>query len=235
MRKSPTKIKPGDRFGRLVARSHHHMLKSKRYLIFDCDCGSSKIIAAHGVVQGQTKSCGCLMRESRSKRRTPGDGVHVNKVLRQYQKSAKMRKIEWQLRRDEFEALIRGKCIYCGDLHGNLTFYKRRQEGFAYNGIDRLDPSKPYHIENCASCCGTCNLAKRSMTHDQFTSWIKKCAKNLKSKAAIQSSAFAPTPQATVNCAPITESLFAWSASNTKNKSENALQRNCLALSVAEK
>lgn len=181
MRKSPTMIKPGDRFNRLVAKSYHHTGKhSRRYFIFDCDCGNSKIITAEAAISGNTKSCGCLAREVKRAKRLPGNSGVVNHLVLQYKRHANGRGIKWQLLRDEFESLVRGKCIYCGESHGNMKITKNCREGFAYNGIDRLDPSKPYQIKNCASCCGVCNRAKGVMTYEQFTSWIKKCAKNIK-------------------------------------------------------
>lgn len=42
------------------------------------------------------------------------------------------------------------------------------------NGIDRIDPTKPYALGNIVPCCETCNYAKKVQTHDQF---IKQATK----------------------------------------------------------
>ncbi|GEM_PF-1453227 len=58
----------GQRFGKLVARelAGADRFGAKKWL-FDCDCGYSKVIGAHDVKRGNTRSCGCLRRTSRDK------------------------------------------------------------------------------------------------------------------------------------------------------------------------
>lgn len=46
-------------------------------------------------------------------------------------------------------------CYYCGTTNGE-------------NGIDRIDPTKPYVLGNIVPCCESCNYAKKVQTHDQF-------------------------------------------------------------------
>jgi hypothetical protein len=45
---------------------------------------------------------------------------------------------------------------------------------YVYNGIDRIDSSIGYVIENCISCCGRCNVAKMSESQQDFLSWIDR-------------------------------------------------------------
>lgn len=54
----------GQRFGRLVAVEY---VGNKKWL-FQCDCGNTKIICKKSVINGDTKSCGCLARELTAKR-----------------------------------------------------------------------------------------------------------------------------------------------------------------------
>ena len=51
-------------------------------------------------------------------------------------------------------------CFYCG---------KKR-----CLGIDRLDNSKDYTIENCVPCCGCCNRMKMDLTPNFFFQQINK-------------------------------------------------------------
>ena len=47
------------------------------------------------------------------------------------------------------------------------------------NGIDRLDSSKPYEVDNCVSCCSKCNYMKQDNTEQEFIDQIKKIYNNL--------------------------------------------------------
>ena len=40
------------------------------------------------------------------------------------------------------------------------------------NGIDRIDSSKGYTVENSVACCKYCNTAKNTMSVDEFLKWI---------------------------------------------------------------
>jgi hypothetical protein len=44
------------------------------------------------------------------------------------------------------------------------------------NGIDRVDNTKGYSVDNCVPCCRRCNVAKADMTPDQFLGWASLVA-----------------------------------------------------------
>lgn len=75
--------------------------------------------------------------------------------------SAKQRFIPWDLTMEEFMEHWQKDCYYCAD-------------SIQYIGLDRLDPSKGYEVDNVVSCCKKCNFAKHLMSHDEF---IEKCHK----------------------------------------------------------
>ena len=54
-------IRPGDRFGRLVAIAP----KSRRTWTFLCDCGKECVARSGNAISGNTRSCGCLLEECR--------------------------------------------------------------------------------------------------------------------------------------------------------------------------
>ena len=55
----------GDKFNRLTAIKFDHKDKGyNQFWIFRCDCGNEKIIKVSHFKSGDTKSCGCLQRES---------------------------------------------------------------------------------------------------------------------------------------------------------------------------
>jgi len=55
----PTKLKPGDKFGRLTVVKYAGNGKQ----VCRCDCGNETIVATVTLTSGHTKSCGCLRRE----------------------------------------------------------------------------------------------------------------------------------------------------------------------------
>lgn len=91
-----------------------------------------------------------------------------------YVNNAKQRKIEWELDEQDFKHLITQNCYYCGaEPKQTLTStYKDKFE--AINGIDRIDSSKSYNVNNCVSCCSTCNMMKGTLSKYNFLSQIHK-------------------------------------------------------------
>ena len=57
-----------------------------------------------------------------------------------YKKNAKKRNLAFNITKEEFYALTKQPCKYCGDLQD-------------YNGIDRVDSTLGYYIDNCVPCC----------------------------------------------------------------------------------
>lgn len=55
----------GNRYGRLTVLLDCGQAKNGAYqYITMCDCGESKVILGHSMVNGSTKSCGCIRRET---------------------------------------------------------------------------------------------------------------------------------------------------------------------------
>lgn len=78
--------------------------------------------------------------------------------------NAKTRNINIEINNDTIESIINKQCYYCGD-----DFAK---------GIDRLDSSKSYSIENCVPCCYVCNRMKNKYSKDLFLEKVYKIYKN---------------------------------------------------------
>jgi len=47
------------------------------------------------------------------------------------------------------------------------------------DGLDRIDNTKGYVIDNVVPCCGHCNLMKRGMTVLEFKEHIQRIVKQL--------------------------------------------------------
>lgn len=85
---------------------------------------------------------------------------------------------EFNLPFEWFIHAIHAPCHYCGSQDANKISVASKRPGewlvkdFRYNGLDRLDNSVGYVIQNCVPCCFICNRAKNSMPYTLFVEWI---------------------------------------------------------------
>lgn len=98
-------------------------------------------------------------------RLAPGQAVR-NFVLRSYRIQAERRNLNWSLSDEQFDALLRLPCYYCGVCFSNSL--KIGNGRFEYNGIDRLVNSEGYSPENCVACCKTHNRMKMGQSAEEF-------------------------------------------------------------------
>jgi hypothetical protein len=92
-----------------------------------------------------------------------------NRLSSDYNKTktdAIKRNIEFNLSPDQFNYIKMFPCYLCGKK--NIIQHE--------NGIDRLDSNDVYNINNCKSCCGTCNFMKRRDTVHDFVRAVVKIA-----------------------------------------------------------
>lgn len=182
----------GLRFGRLVvlvlAEEHeikHHVGRSK-YWVCHCDCGNDKVICSHALMTGITTSCGCYHSEisaqmGRNTRGTKRPDVSLpiyvaglNGLYGKYKRQAKEKDRNFELTLEEFGDLTKQNCHYCGK-DPLQSFHKNQFNGdYLYNGLDRMDSSKGYTIDNVVTCCGECNRRKSDMPYEEFLAWIER-------------------------------------------------------------
>jgi len=93
-----------------------------------------------------------------------------------YRARAKKKGYKFDFTLTEFKALVTSPCVYCRK-DPQTRVHTRKSRGvsleFSANGIDRIDPNFGYTVENCVSCCSTCNIMKGAMTHEEFLEHIK--------------------------------------------------------------
>ena len=164
----------GMRRNMLVAVRELDRIKGMRCWLFFCDCGKEfpMLQAKFGV----RHSCGCKheLAPGRSER---------NRVLRGYKENAKRRGIPWELADENFDALTRAICHYCGAPPTNTAHWGKSKGAFMYNGIDRADNEKGYTVGNSLPCCKACNFLKRTLPYEDFILLVTKIASNLGVKA----------------------------------------------------
>lgn len=168
-------IQPGDKFNRLTCIGLSHIGKHNRtYFLFKCDCGNEKIILGSLVKSGNTKSCGCLSKEVKKSKIYPDNIGVTRQIILGYKRRAENRGFEWELTEEDVINIISKPCFYCGISASNMKITKNCKSGFAYNGIDRMDPKYGYFPGNCVPCCSQCNRAKMALKRDDFMMWIKR-------------------------------------------------------------
>lgn len=89
--------------------------------------------------------------------------------LAMYKSGAKKRGFDFELSKEEFLQFWQEPCFYCGS-------------GIETIGIDRIDSSKGYFMDNIVPCCSICNTMKLALPRDVF---IEHCQKVVKHSAVV--------------------------------------------------
>jgi len=165
----------GQRFGRWTVLKRVKGKRANAAWLCRCDCGTESSVYSDSLRSGKSKSCGCLRDEETSKRQRLPDGeAAFNSIVEQYRRQAAVRGYEWHLTRSDVRRLTKQTCSYCGCPPSQVRRRSSLRGDYVYNGIDRVDSDAGYTLENCVSCCGTCNRAKRNMSAEEFLSWVSR-------------------------------------------------------------
>lgn len=191
-----SKIQIGQVFGRLTVIEKTDNRK-RGAVVWKCECSCGKIIETKTdyLQQGWTKSCGCLNQEQWYKnvprllatnpKKIKSKKVYkFNGLLSSYKSNARRRNLKFELNKEEVFNVVSNPCYYCGH---NPKFIKTTeidpnnysQYSCAFNGMDRIDSTKGYHIDNVVSCCKSCNIAKHTRTQEEYELWIENSYKKL--------------------------------------------------------
>lgn len=106
----------------------------------------------------------CHNEATRKQAKTP-KGKYV-----EYKSGAKKRGFIFTLTFDEFMVFWNKNCFYCGDTIDGI-------------GLDRVDSSTGYSVENVESCCFRCNKMKAT---DSYSSFIERCRKIIQRHDSIE-------------------------------------------------
>lgn len=167
----------GEQFGKLTVLSFSHCdvheQYSRSYWNCLCECGNVVEVRRDHLTRGKTRSCGCLRSEKRGYRTDEGHTSLV-KLFSNYKSSAKVRNLPFELTFEQFKELSEQNCFYCGCPPSSFYNVKDANGGVLYNGIDRVDSSNGYTLDNVVTACGICNRAKLDMNQSEFLLWIER-------------------------------------------------------------
>lgn len=106
----------------------------------------------------------CINLRNRKYKKSPGG--RFNRSV----DAAKYKKLEWNISFEDYNKLIAQPCYYCE--------YPTEIE--TIGGLDRLDNSKGYLLENVVSCCLLCNNARRDFFTPEEMKRLGKVFKEFK-------------------------------------------------------
>lgn len=138
-----------------------------------CECGKT---TASNVCKS------CLASEASKKvagvpahNRLPDGEAAFNQLFGAYRLSAKDRQLNFDLDKQQFRSLTKKDCFYCGASPTAERAPSSAKKGkcvsggaYVYNGVDRVDSSVGYTVENAVSCCATCNRMKGVLSQADF-------------------------------------------------------------------
>lgn len=88
-------------------------------------------------------------------------------------KCALKRGLEFDISELQFAVLTSAPCRYCGAAPSQLAGREASYGRYLYNGLDRLNNSAGYTLDNVAPCCGHCNSAKSSQSVADFYAQVE--------------------------------------------------------------
>ena len=173
-----TKNEIGHRYGHLTVLVQAPTLYHKSRWQCRCDCGRITETSGNNLRVGYTRSCGC-------RRGGLNDSSAMRQARNLYRRNAQLRGLVFDISEEDFERITKLDCYYCGTHPSNV--YKIARKGkitntpYIYNGLDRIENTKGYSLDNVVPACIVCNRAKSDMPINEFIMWIKRlfqCAQN---------------------------------------------------------
>lgn len=194
MRKSPKRLNINQYIG--LTRENQEIINFKEYnvkgrhvYLVKCNYCNYEYCSTIGNFKDARKSGKCCKKCSNIQNKTykslTMSEAQVGIIFSNYKASAKIKKRNFSLSRDEFKELIFSKCHYCGANPNSFRIDRTKlvrvsDSAFLSNGIDRKDNNIGYTIKNSLTCCEDCNRAKRCLSYDQFLQLIKNICINMK-------------------------------------------------------
>lgn len=178
----------GTRFGSWTTTSLKYKNRSVNQSEIDvvCDCGKTATRYAGQLTSGVSWRCrGCSSKTRVNQTKVSGKTYVTKAAYGSYVKCAVRRDYSFDLSIEEFESFIFSNCGYCGATPKNQIKDRRMYADETplpkYNGIDRMNNSIGYTLDNSITCCRWCNEAKKAKSIEEFDTWMKGLSENYRS------------------------------------------------------
>lgn len=160
----------GRKFGywKVLKLTNHQKRNNSNIWKCKCICGKVKFLTGNNLRNG-SKSCGCKhnRRWRYGKYNVNARYTTIRNIMSRYNCEAKNRNLDFKLTFKEFKSLIFKSCFYCNIKKSSYQTCPNKIKLW-YNGIDRVDNTKGYFLENCVTCCKSCNSKKKSITPEMI-------------------------------------------------------------------
>lgn len=163
-------ISIGAKFGYWTVIESGLRVENIRAVRVRCECGTEKVKGYFTLRNGTSTSCGC--------RRKPSIDGTWSSI---YANIARRSGIACHLTRPQIKAICQLNCAYCGIEPSNVMRRKIGSEcqhvpslDVCYSGIDRLDSGIGYVPGNVVPCCARCNIAKSTLSVEDFVAMLHR-------------------------------------------------------------
>lgn len=142
------------------------------YLV-QCDCGDFRW-ARSDILKKNKWGCKSCAKELGRKKF--GEEHSINNAWKSLTNNAKNRGILVEISKEDFVQIAKMDCFYCGEHPKEKIYYDQPEWSTPakLNGIDRVDNSIGYTLDNIVASCYICNRGKMDLSLEDFKAWIIK-------------------------------------------------------------
>lgn len=175
-----------DRYNNLTIISNKFSISqgktTRLAVIVQCVCGNKLQVKCSNLRNNRVKqcpNCSFKFRELNKQKIPQIEQIFKRLILERSIKN----NIKVSITSKDYELICSKNCYYCNEPPKDTGKFKMRKyintEELKLNGIDRINSKEGYTIENCVSCCTSCNYAKHTLTKQDFINKIIKIYENL--------------------------------------------------------
>lgn len=148
------------KFGRLTVISIATNRGKQNQILWNCicNCGNNKIVSGANLKHNITRSCGCLLIESKKREKSPKDIKRCNSLYHRIKKGAAERNFCFKLTKEDVYKLIFNNCFYCNSKDKIC--------------VDRIDSNEGYILSNSLPCCAVCNFGKHNYSFEEYIKYL---------------------------------------------------------------